>query len=393
MRKIIFSAISFSLVAVAVHAQEARDAVKQEIRVQNAVAAEAVEQEKPVVQLAILLDNSGSMGGLINQARSELWKVVNEFVSAKFNGVSPKLQVAVYHYGSPPATRLVELTDDLDRVSEALFSIPVNGGSEFCGQVISMATKDLEWSGSNSALKLIFIAGNERFNQGPVAYQEACKEAIEKGIIVNTIHCGNGIPTGWQHAADLADGKAMNINHTDAVVHIEAPQDARIAELGVEINKTYIAFGKGGIEGEARQKAQDSNAAESSQSSSVNRGLAKANRLYKNSSWDLCDAFTEKKIDLAKIAVEDLPGNMRTMTVEEREQFVNDKLAERKKISDEINQLNAERKEFVTQKRREMAEETGEEADTLDTAVIKAIRAQAEQNQYTFEETSEAGKN
>ena len=33
----------------------------------------------PVVQLAILLDTSNSMDGLIDQARSQLWKVVNEF--------------------------------------------------------------------------------------------------------------------------------------------------------------------------------------------------------------------------------------------------------------------------------------------------------------------------
>ena len=38
------------------------------------VAAKA--EKKPVVQIAILLDNSGSMSGLIDQARSELWKVV-----------------------------------------------------------------------------------------------------------------------------------------------------------------------------------------------------------------------------------------------------------------------------------------------------------------------------
>ena len=31
--------------------------------------------EKPLIQLALLLDNSGSMQGLIDQARSQLWSV------------------------------------------------------------------------------------------------------------------------------------------------------------------------------------------------------------------------------------------------------------------------------------------------------------------------------
>ena len=170
--------------------------------------ADAKEKKRPTVQIAILLDNSGSMRGLINQARSELWTVVNEFINAKLGGVRPELQVAVYHYGNPPATQLVPLTDDLDRVSEALFGIPVSGGSEYCGQVIQTATNDLKWSTEDRDLKMIFIAGNEPFTQGPVDYRTACKAAIKKGIMVNTIHCGQGIPNGWLEGASLADGKA-----------------------------------------------------------------------------------------------------------------------------------------------------------------------------------------
>ena len=60
------------------------------------------QPNRPLVQLAILMDNSGSMEGLIDQARSELWKVVNEFVTAKRGDMRPTLQVALYHYGNPP---------------------------------------------------------------------------------------------------------------------------------------------------------------------------------------------------------------------------------------------------------------------------------------------------
>jgi len=202
------------------------------------VEADAKETKRPKVQIAILLDNSGSMKGLINQARSELWTVVNEFVTAKLGGVRPELQVAVYHYGNPPAKLLVPLTDDLDRVSEALFGIPVSGGSEYCGAVIQSATNDLKWSTEHRDLKMIFIAGNEPFSQGPVDYRKACEAAIKKGIMVNTIHCGKGIPSGWLEGAKITDGKAMNISHTESVVHIESPQDKQIAQLGVDLNKT-----------------------------------------------------------------------------------------------------------------------------------------------------------
>ena len=153
---------------------------------------------------------------------------MNEFATAKQDGTAPDLEVAVYHYGNPPATQLVPLTDDLDSVSAALFGIPVNGGSEYCGAVIQSATNDLDWSKNDRDLKLIFIAGNERFNQGPVDYHKACKAAIEKGVIVNTIHCGNGIPDGWKQGAMLADGSSINIC---LLYTSPSPRDATLSRM------------------------------------------------------------------------------------------------------------------------------------------------------------------
>ncbi len=352
-----------------------------------ASASEALKTDakkrRPKVQIAILLDNSGSMSGLINQARSELWKIVNEFATAKQDDASPLLEVALYHYGSPPATQLVPLTDDLDKVSEALFGINISGGKEYCGQVIDMSAKNLAWSESERDLKLIFIAGNEPFSQGPVDYRQACKYAIEKGIIVNTIHCGNGIPDGWKNAATLADGKSININQNQAVVNIPAPQDKKIAELGIELNKTYVAYGARGVESKLRQEKQDSNAAGASPSAARQRAFSKSLALYRNSSWDICDACKEGTIDLANIEVEKLPENMRTMSVEERKAYVKKLQEERTTIQEQIKSLNSEREKFVAKKRKEMANAASEK--TLDVALIEAIRAQATAKDFTFD--------
>src|SRR5688572_26515942 len=150
----------------------------------------------PKVQIAILLDNSGSMGGLINQARTEIWKVVNEFATAKQRGVRPRLEIALYEYGDG-VRRLQPFTTELDRVSEKLFGIGVRGGDEHCGQVIQAATNELEWSGDPDDLKLIYIAGNEPFTQGPVKPAVAIEAAKRKGITVNPIHCG-GDDASWK---------------------------------------------------------------------------------------------------------------------------------------------------------------------------------------------------
>ena len=65
----------------------------------------------------------------------------------------------------------------------------------------------MNWSKETNGYKAIFIAGNEPFTQGPVDYHQACKRAIERGIVVNTIHCGSsaeGVQGKWQDAAHLA---------------------------------------------------------------------------------------------------------------------------------------------------------------------------------------------
>ncbi|MCH8177957.1 MAG: VWA domain-containing protein, partial [Proteobacteria bacterium] len=207
-----------------------------------------ITQPKPRVQIAILLDTSGSMSGLIDQARTELWAIVNEFITATRDGQAPELQVALYKYGSSLRASegyirmIVPLTTDLDKISEELFALKISGSKEYCGWVIKEATEELQWSPAPEDLKVIFIAGNEPFTQGKVKYQDACKAAIGKGIVVNTIHCGSssaGVSGKWKDGAMLADGQFLNIDQNKTAVHIAAPQDAEIAELGIKLNSTY----------------------------------------------------------------------------------------------------------------------------------------------------------
>ena len=155
------------------------------------------DKNQAKVQLAILLDTSGSMSGLIEQAKTQLWSIVNTFIQAKQNGKVPFVEVALYEYGNDGLNaenhwirQIQPLTRDLDKISEELFALRTNGGSEFCGAVIKRAVGDLKWDTSPNTYKAIFVAGNEPFNQGPVDPASACREAIANGVIVNSIHCG-----------------------------------------------------------------------------------------------------------------------------------------------------------------------------------------------------------
>lgn len=120
-----------------------------------------VTGNQPRIQLAILLDTSSSMSGLIDQTRNQLWQVVNEFAKSKKNDITPSLEVAIYEYGNSRLSaeggyirQVTALTGELDQVSEALFSLTTNGGDEFCGYVINNAVKDLNWSDNEQDIKL-----------------------------------------------------------------------------------------------------------------------------------------------------------------------------------------------------------------------------------------------
>lgn len=341
---------------------------------------------KPLIQIAILLDTSNSMDGLIAQAKTQLWQIVNEFATARRDGVRPELQVALYEYGNNGLPReggyirrVLPLTTDLDKVSEELFRLKTNGGDEYCGRVIRDAVRDLAWSASSRDAKAIFIAGNEPFTQGDVPYAESCRDAVKRGIAVNTLFCGNrreGIDTKWQDGALLSDGCYTNIDPNAAVARISAPQDRKIAELGAALNATYIPYGGEGRDGANKQKAMDA-AAESVAPAA--RAAAKAGGLYRNSSWDLVDALEDGKVKLEDVKKDDLPETMREMTPEERKKYVARQMEERKRIQKEIGELNKEREAYVAAEEKKAGG-----APTLGDAVRKAARVQAEKAGFEF---------
>lgn len=351
--------------------------------------AATTPKPEPLVQLAILLDTSNSMDGLIDQAKTQLWKIVNEMARAKRDGQAINLQVGLYEYGksSLPAGEgylrmIVPLTNDLDKISDELFNLKTNGGDEYCGMVIKAATNGLQWSTNNNDLKIIVIAGNEPFTQGSVDYRQSCKDAIAKGIIVNTIFCGRsqeGIQTKWKDGADLADGKYMNIDQDQKIQQIDAPQDKEIVRLSEELNRTYLAYGKGGEKKKEMQTKQDANAATAGAPVMAERAVTKASAQYVNTGWDLVDADKSGSVKVQDLKDDELPAEMKNLKPEEREKYLKETAQKREEIQKKINQLNEDRRKFLTDQAKKAPE------NTLDAAMIKALREQAGNKQYTFD--------
>jgi hypothetical protein len=343
------------------------------------------------IQVALLLDTSNSMDGLIDQAKSRLWNIVNTLTTLKYNGQAPQVEIALYEYGNDGLRdenyirQVTPLTQDLDLVSEKLFALRTNGGSEYCGAVIRDASINLNWDTNEKSMKLIYIAGNEAFNQGKINYQDVIANAKSKNIYTNTIFCGSrdeGIQTFWQNGANIGDGKFFNIDSDRKVIYIETPYDIKISQYNSQLNDTYISYGSRGSEMKMKQTTQDSNAEMQSASNAVERAVSKSKKnAYKNDHWDLVDKVEKDKSYISSIREEELPSELKGKSKEEINKIVAQKSADRDKIQKEIEVLAKQRQAYID---AEMKKRGSSEGDDLGKAIEKSILELGKKNGYSF---------
>jgi hypothetical protein len=362
----------------------------------NAKPITKTEIEKPAtisntkIQVALLLDTSSSMDGLIDQAKSRLWNIVNTLTTLKYDGKTPDIEIALYEYGNDGLSvksnyirQVTPLSTDLDLISEKLFALRTNGGSEYCGAVIQDATKELKWATENNNMKLIYIAGNEEFNQGTISYKEAISNALKNNIYVNTIFCGNkteGINILWKDGADRGKGKYFNIDSDRAVEYIATPYDDEIAKCDEKMNKTYINYGAKGAEKKMNQVMQDQNAKKVSASNYTDRAVSKSKAVYKNDSWDLVDKVKDDAGAISKIQKEELPAELKNKSTAEIQAIVNEKKKERETIQKEISVLAKKRQEYIDTESKKTKKQ-----DDLGNTINSSILAFAKVKGYTVE--------
>jgi von Willebrand factor type A domain len=335
-------------------------------------------RSKAKIQLAILLDSSNSMDGLIDQTRTQLWRIVNSLSKVTKDGQTPELQVALYHYGNDrlPADKghlkqLTGFTKELDVISEKLFSIQTDGGEEYVGWTLRSAMQELNWSKNNADFRVVFVAGNEAFDQGPVPWKESVNLAVKADTFVNTIYCGDAEDSTrklWSEGALLAKGSNFSINQNQQVAVIPSPYDREIVELNTKLNATYIPYGRQGAVGQRRQAVEDQNSA----ANIAERSGSKTSPYYRNASWDLVDAVEDNVVKLEDIPTRDLPTEMQSMTLAQKRAYIKTKKADRQAIQAKINSLSKQRDAYVAKQRSQQSPQE----KTVDAVIIQSLQSQ-----------------
>lgn len=345
-------------------------------------------KNKKTLEMVFVLDTTGSMGGLIEGAKQRIWGVVNEVMQS---AAKPDVRVGLIAYrdkGDAYVTQVLPITEDLDKVYTTLMDYRADGGGDTPENVrgaLLAGVRNAGWSQSSSNIaQIVFLVGDAPPHEDYRELQDSlttAAEALRKGMIVNTIQCGNDSATKkfWQDIAQRGQGQYFLIPQDGGVQTITTPFDSRLADLGNSLGQTYVAYGGGaGAAGYAYREAGNAKQAASEDKVATDAPkTAQAERAYNkalNSSayvGDLLQDIESGKTKLEDVKEEDLPDDLKKLSLAERKKEIEKRLSERKKMREEIVELSKKRSEYIAAERKKQGTQNG-----FDVAVASALKKQ-----------------
>jgi len=279
----------------------------------------------------------------------------------------------------------VDLSSDLDSVYASLMQFQAGGGGdgpESVNKALYDAVHTMSWSDRDQAYQTIFLVGDAppHMDYNEVQYPAIMAAAREKGIVVNTIQCGDMPMTvgPWTSIASLGNGNFFQVEQSGSAVAYATPFDTEIAELSAKLDATRLYYGN--REEKARAQAKLSAAAEiegvASVTAKARRGVFNAaptgsgNLLGDN---ELVSAVVEGLVDIEELDADELPAALAPMAPEEQVAYVGRLADERADIQQQIRQLAESRDEFIAGK----VLEAGGAEDSLDQKLYDTVKEQA----------------
>ncbi|HUV39164.1 MAG TPA: VWA domain-containing protein [Planctomycetota bacterium] len=362
-----------------------------EVRVAAAPApapAAPVEAERPRVEVVFVLDTTGSMGGLIQAAKEKIWAIANTLVSAK---PTPEIKMGLVAYrdrGDAYVTKHTALTNDLDAVYKELMGYQAQGGGdtpESVNQALHEAVTMMQWSTDPKVYRVIFLVGDSPPHMDyadDVKFPVSCELAAKNGIIVNTIQCGTNDTTMpiWQQIALKSEGRYFRVEQSGGAILATTPFDAKLAALATELDGTRVYYGERtdrevlekrlGVAGEIDKTASTS--AKARRAELMAKPEAATMTFFGKS--ELNAEVAAGRVKLEDVKTDDLPEKMQKMTPEERKRFVEENIAKRKALQEEIRKLSEQRQQYL---KDEIAKRADGGRNSLGGQVYDTIREQA----------------
>ena len=156
-------------------------------------------QLKEKIQIAFVIDTTGSMGDEINYLKSELKSVINR-VKGDLENIEIEIALVFYRdYGDDYVTLVKDFTNDIDLQQEALKKQYADGGGDW-EEAVQVAFKDtnkLSWDDEAKTKLVVFVADAPCHREDAQTVVDETNKFAEKGIRVITV-ASSGIDKGTE---------------------------------------------------------------------------------------------------------------------------------------------------------------------------------------------------
>jgi Mg-chelatase subunit ChlD len=156
---------------------------------------------KPTIEVAFVLDTTGSMGGLIEGAKRKIWSIATAIVDSNPDADIRMGLVAYRDIGDDYVTRKVELTRDIQDLYASLLELKARGGGDWpesVNEALDVAVNKLQWTTGSDARRIVFLVGDAPPHMDyaqDTKYPLTLAAAKQKDIIVNAVLAGNAADT------------------------------------------------------------------------------------------------------------------------------------------------------------------------------------------------------
>ena len=347
-----------------------------------APATATTQPPRQKVQVAFVLDTTGSMVDLIEGAKQKIWSITNTILDVNPNAEISMALIGYRDRGDEYVIRPHHMTGDVQGLYSDLRRLTADGGGdtpESVNEALEAAVRGQDWAEGANTRRIIFLVGDAPphmdYRDGP-RYPEVIAEARKKGIIVNTIQAGDDPETReyWQQMAQLGGGQYHPIPQDGGqVVQIQTPYDDQIIQIQSRIDATILPYGSASEQSAVRNKvaerAEASAAVQADNSSFYAKKTGRREAVTGGS--DLVADIANGDIALETVPEADLNAEMKAMTAPERAAHVAAQQTARKQLESEMADLVTQRDAYIAKQQAAPGS-----ADSFDTSVKRLLKDQ-----------------
>src|SRR5262249_41885552 len=162
------------------------------------------------------------------------------------------------------------------------------------------------------------------------------------------------------------------------------PYDKRLGEINGELARSTLVGGKGEARRDAETKKREAGelskptAPPGSAATAAERAAFQAKQ-GKAATYDLLDQIKDGKVELEKIKKEELPEEMKKMTLKEQKEYLEKLDKKRKELMTEAQDLDKKRSEFIKKEQEKQKQKGG-----FDAEVLEMLRKQAKKHDIGY---------